>query len=296
MNTEIVPDISQFLKADRAVSTDGTGQPRVSVVLPARNEAKNIVHVLAKLPPVDEVILVDGGSVDGTVAEAEAARPGIVVVRQSRDGKGNALACGFARATGDIVVALDADGSTDPAEIPRFVQALVNGADFVKGTRCGPHGGSVDLTMLRRSGNRTLGLFFNILFGTRYSDLCYGFNAFWTDCLPVFELDPSHSSFGKRQWGDGFEIEVLLNIRAARSGLRVVEVPSFEYRRIFGTSNLHAVTDGLRVLRTIVRERLRRNKVCADRHPLVLRGLRPSASGSPLRTPRKATADARSGW
>jgi glycosyltransferase involved in cell wall biosynthesis len=79
------------------------------------------------------------------------------VLSQTRTGKGNALACGFAAATGDIIVMIDADGSTDPAEIPRFVEALTAGADFAKGSRFAPGAGSTDITPLRKLGNKLLG-------------------------------------------------------------------------------------------------------------------------------------------
>jgi glycosyltransferase involved in cell wall biosynthesis len=212
------------------------------------------------MPDVDQIILVDGGSVDDTVAVAVRLWPSVRVVRQNRRGKGNALACGFKAATGDIIVMIDADGSTDPAEIPRFVQALCDGADFAKGSRFMAAGGSADITRLRRAGNRALNGFVNVLFGTSYSDLCYGYNAFWAHCLPVFDLDYDSAPRpdGTKHWGDGFEIETLLNLRIARADLRVAEVPSFEHERIHGESNLNAVTDGLRVLRTILREWPRR--------------------------------------
>lgn len=236
---------------------DGSLEPRISVIVPALNEARNLPHVFARLPEVDEIVLVDGGSTDDTVAVACGLRPDIRVVRQNRRGKGNALACGFAASTGDIIVMIDADGSTDPMEIPAFVKALRDGADFAKGSRFQPAGGSADITRLRRAGNKCLSLLVNVLFRTRYSDLCYGYNAFWAHCLEVFDLDhtsPAPDNADGRLWGDGFEIETLLNLRAARAELKITEVPSFEHNRIHGVSNLNAFTDGMRVLRTIARE------------------------------------------
>jgi glycosyltransferase involved in cell wall biosynthesis len=238
-------------------------EPRISVIVPALNEAQNIPHVFARLPQVDEIVLVDGGSIDDTVAVARRLRPDIRVVRQNRKGKGNALACGFAAATGDIIVMIDADGSTDPLEIPRFVEALRDGADFAKGSRFRPTGGSADITRLRRAGNKCLSVLVNVLFRTRYSDLCYGYNAFWAHCLDVFDLDstsPAPDNTDGRLWGDGFEIETLLNLRAARADLKITEVASFEHNRIHGVSNLNALTDGMRVLRTIAREWPRRTR------------------------------------
>jgi glycosyltransferase involved in cell wall biosynthesis len=231
--------------------------PRVSVVVPALNEAKNLQHVLAKLPrDIHELIVVDGHSVDDTVAVARQLRPDAMIVLQTRKGKGNALACGFAAATGDIIVTLDADGSADPAEIPRFIEALTAGADFAKGSRFLAGGGSSDITRIRALGNRALCLFVNILYRTRYTDLCYGYNAFWHRVLPVVSRTPLISSGPNgAPWGDGFEIETLITIRVAHAGLKVTEVASFEHPRMHGVSNLNAATDGWRVLRTIFAER-----------------------------------------
>ena len=218
----------------------------VSVVIAAMNEEKNLPYVFSRLPEgLHEVILVDGHSVDETVAVARRLRPDIRILTQSGRGKGNAMAEGFAACTGEIIVALDADGSTDPAEIPRFVSALCNGADFVKGSRFAQGGASTDITRARSLGNRLLGAFVNTLYGTHYTDLCYGYNAFWARCLPYLRVDC-----------DGFEVETLINVRVAKAGLIVHEVPSFEQVRLNGESNLHTVRDGTRVLRTIVRERL----------------------------------------
>ena len=230
--------------------------PRVSVVIPTYNEAKNLPHVFALMPEdVHEVIVVDGRSVDDTIPTARALRPNVTIVMQNRIGKGNAMACGFAAVTGDVVVMLDADGSADPREIPRFVAALVDGADFAKGTRFANGGGSSDITRTRAWGNRWLNHTANALFGTRYTDLCYGYNAFWASCLPALELDASGHNQDSKLWGDGFEIETIINTRIAKANLRIVEVPSYEFDRIHGQSNLNTWRDGTRVLRALRVER-----------------------------------------
>ena len=234
-----------------------TEDPLISIVVPALNEALNLSVLLPQLPEVHEVILVDGCSVDGTVMAARRALPDIITVLQSRTGKGNALAGGFARGTGDIVVMFDADGSADPAEIARFVEALKQGADFAKGTRFADGGGSADITAIRRVGNWFLNGIFNLGFRTRYTDLCYGYNAFWADLIPLLDL-PDHTTppppSGKMQWGDGFEIETVINCRFAAAGVAITEVPSVERLRMFGESNLRAMQDGVRVLKTLFTE------------------------------------------
>ena len=236
----------------------GASSPTVSVVIPTLNEERNLPHVFAKLPTgIDEIIVVDGGSVDRTVAVARELRPDVVIVQQTRTGKGNALACGFAACTGDIIVMIDADGSTDPAEIPLFVAELIAGADFVKGSRFSKGGHSHDITKLRKLGNDGLNLVVNVLFGTRFTDLCYGYNAFWRRVVPTLGLpDPRlpRPADGSKLWGDGFEIETMINIRAAADGMKVGEVGSVEHARIHGDSNLNTFRDGGRVLRTIFSE------------------------------------------
>lgn len=228
-------------------------RPRVSVVIPTLNEARNLPHVAARMPAdIDEVVIVDGRSVDDTRAVARRLWPDGIHLTQTRTGKGNALACGFAAATGDIVVMIDADGSTDPAEIPAFIGALLAGADYAKGSRFIQGGGSADITLLRRVGNRVLNRAVNAAFHTRYTDLCYGFNALWRHSMRSFDLPDPYA--GRPQWGDGFEIETLINIRAAAASLKVAEVCSYECGRISGESHLNVVRDGLRVLHTILRE------------------------------------------
>ena len=247
--------------------------PAVSVVVPTRNEARNLEIVLPAIaavrPSVHEIIVVDGHSTDDTVETAHRLLPWVKVITQTRKGKGNALACGFAAATGDIIVMFDADGSADPAEIPSFVAALVAGADFAKGSRFTSGGGSDDITRLRRTGNAGLNGVANALFGTAYTDLCYGYNAFWADLLPLLELPPVDAPAPAEGmlWGDGFEIETVLNCRVAAAGLKITEVPSVERQRVFGETNLRTFADGARVLRTLLAEHWRADRHKHDRLP-----------------------------
>jgi glycosyltransferase involved in cell wall biosynthesis len=250
---------------------------RVSVVVPAMNEARNIPHVFAELPAdLHEVILVDGRSTDGTVRVGRELRPDLVVVRQTRKGKGNALACGFGVATGDIIVMIDADGSTHPAEITRFVEALKNGADVAKGSRFCDGGGSDDITWARRQGNAALNTLANVIHRMSFSDLCYGYMAFWRDVMPRLDLPdvlaPAPAD-GSMAWGDGFEIETLLAVRSANAGLKIAEVPSHERPRLFGESNLNAISDGRRVLRTVLAERRRKPRPDHERSFVDLRAI-----------------------
>ncbi len=221
----------------------------VTVIIPTRNEAPNLQYVLPHIPSfVSEVILVDGHSTDDTVAVAQRLFPSVRIVEQIGRGKGDAIKTGLAVSTGDLIVLLDADGSADPLEIPRFIKTLLTGIDFAKGSRFIRGGGSHDITMLRRAGNYGLIFLVNMLFGTRFSDMCYGYNAFWKHCLSHIEID-----------SDGFEIETLINIRMHLAGLTIVEVPSIEYQRIHGISNLNTFRDGWRILKLILRERKRKN-------------------------------------
>jgi glycosyltransferase involved in cell wall biosynthesis len=226
----------------------------VSVVIPTLNEAGNLAYVLNTIPHwVDEIVIVDGLSHDDTERVARVLRPDVRVVQQDRRGKGAALRSGLDAAKGEILVIMDADGSMDGAEIGAFRDALLSGADYVKGSRFCTGGGSVDITKLRRFGDWGICLLIRSLFGAHYTDGTYGFKAVWADQLKFIRIDT-----------DGFEVELLIDIRAHRAGLRTVEVPCFETHRIHGNSNLNAFRDGLRCLRVIVRERLRRYHVPAS--------------------------------
>jgi glycosyltransferase involved in cell wall biosynthesis len=235
-------------------SNDMLGEHRLSVLIPALNEAENLQFVLPRIPTwVHEVVLIDDHCTDDTVAVARELMPEILVVANDRaPGKGNALKAGMEAASGDMLVQVDADGSEDPAEIHAFVGALLAGADYAKGSRFIEGGGTSDMPALRKWGNWALVALVRVLFrGTKYTDLCYGYNAYWSRVGPLL-LD-----------ADGFEIETVMNIRAVRGGLRIFEVPSFETERIHGVGKLETFPDGWRVLAAIMRERFRAKSIKA---------------------------------
>jgi glycosyltransferase involved in cell wall biosynthesis len=218
--------------------------PTVSAVIPTLNEAENLRWLMPRLSGVDEVIVVDGESRDGTVDTARLLRPDTVIISQPPMGKGAAMRAGFEAATRDVIIAIDADGSMDPREIDAFVALICCGFDVVKGSRYCVGGGSDDLTLIRRAGNLWLTRLANVLYGVRWTDLCYGYIALRRSVVGRLGLEAT-----------GFEIETELCVNAITAGLRIAEIPSHEFDRRSGESKLNARRDGLRVLRTMMRNR-----------------------------------------
>ncbi|MBJ7337653.1 glycosyltransferase family 2 protein [Mycolicibacterium sp.] len=245
-----VPDGSEYVVPRVTGLRAAVAAPTVSLVIPVRNEARNIAWVLEQIADdVDEIILVDGDSTDATLITACSYRPDIRVVAQEGIGKGSALRTGFFASTCDLIVMMDADGSMSPQEIRHYVHFLNNGYDFVKGSRFMGGGGSLDITPFRRMGNRFLLGVFNALYGGELTDLCYGFCAFHRRYLDHLDLTAT-----------GFEIEAEMTVRAMQAGLRIAEVPSLEMPRRAGKSNLRAIRDGWRVLDTVVAGRRRESR------------------------------------
>jgi len=220
--------------------------PRISVVICAFNEEKNLPHVLPKIPNwVDEVLLVDGHSTDRTVDIARRLRHDIRVLYQPKVGKGDALRFGIKQATGDIIVTLDADGATDPFEMNKFIDALLKGYDFAKGSRFCIRL-PTDKPTHRIFGNLLIAIIFDILFFARFKDLCSGYNAFWKRSISKVSL----------QSEDCFEDEPLLIASAKKSGLRIVEVGHCDHGRILGESKAPSLRQGLKALKTLLKVKL----------------------------------------
>lgn len=221
---------------------------RVSLLIPALNEAKNIAFLLenkmALLPSLAEITVIDGGSTDATAHVAAAL--GARIILQKGSGKGDALRQAFeGDHAGDIIVIMDADGSNRPEELPELVGAIVNGADIAKGSRFLKGGGSTDLSFIRKIGNKLFVWVVNRAWSGEYTDLCYGFMAFRRDAVrklvPI--LESKH-----------FQIETEICIKARKLGLKVVEIPSIELKRRHGNSKLRGFHDSLSIAKAILGE------------------------------------------
>ena len=221
-------------------------KPEIGVVVPTLNEVNTIGNVLREIPKhvqyPSKVLVIDASDDETSLV---ARKYGAKVVRQRGQGKGNALRQAFCALGSDIVVMMDGDGCMQAEEIPRFVKAIVSGADMAKGSRFLKNGGSQDLSFIRKVGNLLFVTLVNLAWSGKYTDLCYGFLAFRREALEKLKpyLTSSH-----------FQIETEICIRANKLGLKVVEVPSVELKRPHGESKLSGMHSSLQILQVIVHE------------------------------------------
>jgi SAM-dependent methyltransferase len=227
------------------LDTKRNGYPKTTVLIPTLNEEKNMPRIFPKIPAmVTEILIVDGYSQDDTVKVAKEICPQARIIYQKEKGKGDAIRCGIEAATGDIIVILDADDSMDPGDIPRFIEPLLNGYDYAKGSRFLNGGGTNDMPLYRRLADKAFVILVNLLYRTKFTDSSYGYKAFWKKAFKDITLR-----------AEGFEIEAEIDIKASQAGLKITEVSCVEEKRFSGNSKLRSFSDGWRILRTIVGER-----------------------------------------
>jgi glycosyltransferase involved in cell wall biosynthesis len=203
-------------------------RPRVALVIPTLNEEEAIGGVLASVPRdvVDEIIVADSSSTDRTVERAQAAGARVVNLRER--GYGRACWAGAEAAQDcDIVVFLDGDGSDCPELIPRLVgPVLENQYDFVIGSRTRGTREPGSMTPHQLLAGRIIGAAIRLLYGVGYTDMC-PFRAIRRDSLMRLDL---------REKTYGWNLE--MQMRAARAGLRILELPVTHRRRAGGTSKV----------------------------------------------------------
>jgi len=213
-----------------------TQRARTAAIIPVLDEEGAIGRVVAAVPLnwVDEVVVVDGGSRDRTVAEARAA--GATVLIEKERGYGRACARGAAAAVGggaEILVFLDGDGSDRPDEIPRLVQPILESRyDFVIGSRTRGVREKGSMGIHQALAGRTVGAAIQLLYGIYYTDMC-AFRAIRADTL---------DGLGMREMTYGWNLE--MQMRVARAGLKVLELPVPHGRRIAGKSKVAGTVRG----------------------------------------------------
>ncbi|MHB8603117.1 MAG: glycosyltransferase family 2 protein [Nitrosotalea sp.] len=216
---------------------------KVSIIVLARNELKGIQETIPKLKqlPIDEIVVVDGNSTDGTFEECK--KMGIKVIKQKSIGRGNAFREGLRNSTGDVLVFFSPDGNENPDDIPKLISKISEGYDLVIASRFSSQSGSADVTAVRKIANNLTTKVINTLFHGSYTDACNGFRVIKRSAMEKINTDA--------KW---FEIEIQISMRCLKEGFKVTEIPTFEGERVAGGSNLNLFTTGLRHGWYILRE------------------------------------------
>ena len=201
---------------------------KISIIIPARNEAKNIEDIIIKCREFsDDIIVIDGHSLDET--PQIASRIGARVYTDNKKGKGEAIRLGITKAEKEVIVFIDADGSHDPGDIPELVRPIFEGrADHVSGSRM--RGGSDELhgdfaKFIRMMGSDIITLGINYRFGVELTDSQNGFRAIRKSVALSLGLKENITT-----------IEQEMVIKTLKGGYRLLEVPAHEYARKYGTS------------------------------------------------------------
>lgn len=225
--------------------------PKLSIVIPAKNEEMNLDRVLddlnrtlARIPDfLAEVVVVDDKSTDrtGEVSRAHGAR---VVRNTGPSGKGRALRLGFENSTGELILMMDADYSHRAEDIPKFLEALKDDVGLVIGSRV--YGGSDEYTPVRALGNVFLTYAVGLFQGRYLSDALNGFKAFRRDVFDDFNYTSNQ-----------FEIEIELIANTLRKGYRVVEISSHERARAGGEAKSRVIRHGTRFFMRVFTEWMR---------------------------------------
>ncbi len=219
----------------------------VTVVIPAYNEEKTIGNVILEttliMDSLDipyEIIVVNDGSTDKT-GQVASTHKALVLSNKKNRGKGYALRQALHHATGDIIVTLDSDGEHKPKEIPDLIEPLFNGTDIVAGSRFLGNQGRAT-THLNVIGNMLFNAAIMTLTGKIVTDSQTGFRAIKTHVLNTLNLE-----------SDGYEIEAEITVKGLRNGFVFKEKPITVERRKYNVSKLKLLSDGTKILKTILK-------------------------------------------
>ena len=229
-------------------------RPRVSVVIPARNEAGNIAHIFARTPELGagtELVFVEGGSQDDTyetIRRAITAHPArrCQLLKQTGKGKGDAVRLGFTHATGDVLMILDSDLTVPPEDLPRFLDVLTTGkADFANGSRLVYPMEREAMRFLNLLGNKFFSLAFAWLLGQPIKDTLCGTKVLWRSDYEAIAANRVY--FGDFDPFGDFD----LLFGAAKLNMKILDLPVRYRDRTYGTTNIQRWRHGWLLLRMV---------------------------------------------
>ena len=216
---------------------------RVSLVIPTKNEAGALEKTIKEIPQgcVDEIIVSDGHSTDGTLDIA--VKLGCKAITQEGKGYGLGILSGVKIATGDVIVIMDGDGSQIPADIPRLLEKIKEGYDIGWGSRYLGGGKSLDDTWLRYFGNQLFTFLIRFIHGLKITDILYMFPAFKKEIFDKVSLQFSDFRFG-----------IELPVKAHKAGFKFGEVACVERKRMTGETKVKDLADGYKIFKAILKK------------------------------------------
>lgn len=219
---------------------------KVSLIILTYNEREGFEKIVPRIKKswIDEIIVVDYNSKDGTVEIAK--KMGLKVIQQTTRGRGNAFRIGMENAKGDILIYFSPDGNEVPEDIPKLIDKINQGYDMVIASRFSKLSKSEDATFTRRLGNNIFTFMINTLFRTKLTDALNGFRAIKKEAMKKINTDAKN-----------FEIEIQMSIRCAKKGYKITEIPTLEPKRVGGVAKLNTIVDGWRCAVYVLKELLR---------------------------------------
>lgn len=216
---------------------------KITLLAPTLNEIEAVRVVLPKIKKewVDEIIVIDGGSTDGTVEYCQ--NNGYLVHRQKGRGYGNGMRDGYSVAQGDIVIEFPPDGNSPPERIPDIIKKINEGYDFVVASRYKAGAKSYDDDLLTAVGNKIFTFLVNLLFGANYTDVLIGFRAYRRESFSKLKMTAA-----------GLDWSVQMPIQFAKVGFKIAEIPVDEPKRIGGQRKMSPFKTGWKILKIIIKE------------------------------------------
>ena len=228
---------------------------KVTLLIPALNEINGIKEIMPKVKKewIDQILIVDGGSTDGTIEYARANQYPLII--QKKKGLRHAYVEALEHIIGDIIITFSPDGNSIPELIPPLIEKMKEGYDMVIVSRYAKGAKSYDDDIITTFGNWLFTNTINLLHGSRYTDAMVMFRAYRKNVVYDLDLDKDSSySFEEKLFRTKVSWEPLLSVRAAKRRLKCADIPGDEPPRIGGERKLKIIQWGLAYMTEVFRE------------------------------------------